>query len=90
MTEVFFRDNRSWAQFAACKDMDINIFYVEQGAAVTEAKAICAGCPVREECLEYALSRKDHEGVWGGTTRMQRREILRQRRKADVALQEAV
>lgn len=79
MTETSLRNNRAWAQLASCKDMDIGIFYVEQGAAVTEAKAVCANCPVSEACLEYALSRNDNDGVWGGTTRSQRREILRLR-----------
>ena len=39
------------------------------------AKALCAGCPVRTECLEYALCDPDTEGVWGGTSLCQRRTL---------------
>ncbi|WP_460782771.1 WhiB family transcriptional regulator [Nonomuraea sp. N2-4H] len=39
------------------------------------AKQVCAGCPVREPCLEYALSTRQAHGVWGGTDPGQRREL---------------
>jgi WhiB family redox-sensing transcriptional regulator len=41
---------------------------------VIEAKAVCAGCPVRSACLVFALER-DLEGVWGGTTEDERRAL---------------
>jgi WhiB family redox-sensing transcriptional regulator len=46
------------------------------------AKAICATCPVREACLEFALTNREHDGVWGGATERERRRIVRQRRKS--------
>ena len=46
-----------------------------------EAKAICAQCPVRQACLEYALTNRERDGVWGGATERERRRIIRQRRK---------
>lgn len=43
-----------------------------------EAKAICAECPYKVRCLEYAI--KNHElGIWGGTTERERRSIARVR-----------
>lgn len=45
------------------------------------AKAICAQCPVREACLEYALATRERDGVWGGATERERRRMIRQRRK---------
>ena len=42
------------------------------------AKAICSTCPVREACLEHALSAREREGIWGGATERERRRILRQ------------
>lgn len=44
-----------------------------------EQKAVCASCLVREECLAYALAESITEGVWGGMTTRERRE-LRSRR----------
>jgi WhiB family redox-sensing transcriptional regulator len=41
------------------------------------AIAICASCPVRGECLEYALRTNESLGVWGGLTEDQRREYSR-------------
>jgi len=39
---------------------------------VAEAKAICAGCPVRNECLAFALRTGQVDGIWGGTTTHER------------------
>jgi WhiB family transcriptional regulator, redox-sensing transcriptional regulator len=45
------------------------------------AKSICSMCHVQTVCLEYALSHREKEGVWGGATERERRRILRQRRR---------
>jgi WhiB family transcriptional regulator, redox-sensing transcriptional regulator len=42
-----------------------------------EALALCATCPVRAQCLEYALRNKESHGIWGGTTPEERRRIRR-------------
>lgn len=44
-----------------------------------EAKTHCARCPVREQCLEYALNAGEPEGVWGGRSAAERRELLLER-----------
>ena len=46
------------------------------------ARAICERCPVRFECLEYALESNEREGIWGGLAPWERREIRRRRRAA--------
>lgn len=47
------------------------------------AKAICAGCPVRRECLDYALAARERDGIWGGYTIDERELLLKiQRRRA--------
>lgn len=72
-----------WMKRAACLHEDPALFFPRAGMWPTEAREICAGCPVRETCLEYALSfsgNHDH-GVWGGTTERERRR-MRQRRAA--------
>ena len=73
--------NLSWRQRAACKGVDPDIFYPTSDEEAEEAKAICATCPVREACLEYALANRERDGVWGGATERERRRMVRQRRK---------
>jgi WhiB family transcriptional regulator, redox-sensing transcriptional regulator len=73
----------SWRKRAACRGIDPEVFYpVSDEDEAWEAKAICAQCPVRQACLEYALANREREGVWGGTTERERRRIHRQRRKS--------
>lgn len=76
--------NPSWHQLARCRGVDPEVFYPvsDDGDAVAEeAKSICALCPVREPCLEFALSTREKDGVWGGLTERERRRVLRRRRK---------
>lgn len=46
-------------------------------AGSDDAKAVCRGCPVRSECLAYALAARERAGVWGGLTPDERAEQLR-------------
>ena len=70
-----------WREFARCLGADPDLFYPVSDDAAEAAKAICAVCPVRELCLEYALTAREKEGVWGGRTEKERRRLIRQRRK---------
>ncbi len=74
--------NLSWRTRAACQGLDPTVFYPATDEEADEAKAICASCAVREPCLEYALSHRERDGVWGGCTEKERRRIIRQRRKS--------
>lgn len=74
--------NASWRHRAACRGVDPGIFYPASDEDAEEAKAICAGCPVRQACLEHSLAAREREGVWGGLTERERRRIVRQRRKS--------
>ena len=51
-------------------------FFPERGESGRQAKAICAVCPVRPQCLEFGL-RTGSSGVWGGLTDRERRELRR-------------
>jgi hypothetical protein len=53
------------------------ICVIEAGTHGGRAGASCAGCPVREDCLAFALEHEDLVGVWGGTTAEERREMRR-------------
>lgn len=67
-----------WSTHAACRTTDPDELFV-QGAAQNRAKAVCAGCPVRTECLADALDNRVEFGVWGGMTERERRTLLRRR-----------
>ncbi len=77
----------SWRTKGACNGVDTAIFYPasECDDEASEAQAICGTCRVRDQCLEFALDNREHEGVWGGATERERRRILRQRRKTAAA-----
>lgn len=68
---------REWIKDAACRGMDTNIFFPERGdnKTVELAKEVCAGCSVREQCLEYG--RKERFGFWGGMGIRRRRGFSR-------------
>jgi WhiB family redox-sensing transcriptional regulator len=79
--------NADWRHRAACRDEDPELFFpisdVGPGARQTaQAKAVCARCPVREECLRYALDNGLDYGIFGGLTERERRDLARRNRQA--------
>ncbi len=78
-------EDNSWQLEANCLGVDPDLYYPERGASTKEAKAICRGCVVREDCLEYALANGEKFGIWGGTSERERVRIRRQRALARVA-----
>jgi WhiB family redox-sensing transcriptional regulator len=72
----------AWMVDAACADADPDLFFPTRGRAPAAAKALCAACPVRPECLDYAVSNGIEWGVWGGTSQGERRVLIRHRRAA--------
>jgi WhiB family redox-sensing transcriptional regulator len=70
--------NEDWASQAQCKETRPDELFV-RGAAQNRAKQMCAGCPVKTECLAEALDNQMEWGVWGGMTERERRAILRKR-----------
>lgn len=74
-----------WLDRAACRDEDPELFFpltdMGPGAQQTaQAKAVCARCPVRAECLESALANGLDYGIFGGMTERERRSLVRERR----------
>ena len=74
-----------WWSLGACLSADPDLFFPisESGPArrqVMAAKAVCAGCQVREQCLSYALAAGPIHGVWGGTSEEERRALGRRER----------
>lgn len=73
---------KDWRADAACIGVDPDLFYPQRGEDTKAPKAICRGCEVRFECLEFALEHGEKFGIWGGESERARRRIRRQRRAA--------
>lgn len=67
----------SWVEAAACRGSEPELFHPDRGASTASAKAVCAGCPVIDECLAWALDTTQKYGVWGGTSEKERRIMRR-------------
>ena len=74
---AFDADDRVWMLEAKCLDADPEAFFPEKGGSTREAKRICATCPVRSECLDYALAKDERFGIWGGLSERERRRTKR-------------
>jgi WhiB family transcriptional regulator, redox-sensing transcriptional regulator len=68
-----------WWDSAACAQVDPDLFFPAHASSGVNrlAKRICAGCPVRGECAEYAVKHDEGFGVWGGMTERERRRLKR-------------
>lgn len=93
LAAVIFPENHGWMDEANCNGVDPDVMFPTMGSGrggertspqVRDAKALCARCTVRAECLEYALSwpkTLDAFGIFGGTTPKERRLIRDARRR---------
>jgi WhiB family redox-sensing transcriptional regulator len=75
-----------WVHKARCREVDPELFFPigttgPAAAQVESAKAVCMICPVRVECLEWALATGQDAGVWGGLSEEERRALRRARRR---------
>lgn len=75
-----------WRTRAACSTEDPELFFPigTTGPAIDQveaAKRVCAGCAVREDCLEFALASNQEAGIWGGLTEDERRTLKRARQR---------
>ena len=75
--------SREWQIRAACRGPQAVVFFPpslgerrdEKSFREARAKAICAECPVVEECLAYALAIREQHGIWGGLSEIERRAL---------------
>ena len=73
-------DANSWRRRGACQDSSPDLFFPigTTGLALDQIEAaqmVCAACPARAECLEFALATNQEAGIWGGTTEEERRKL---------------
>jgi WhiB family redox-sensing transcriptional regulator len=66
-----------WQEKALCAQTDPEAFFPEKGGSTREAKRICLGCEVKDECLDYALAHDERFGIWGGLSERERRRLKR-------------
>lgn len=81
-TRRVFGDANSdaWLEQAACESIGGDLFFSTTQADINAAKTVCAGCPSRSQCREYALTADiNMDGVWGGLTYDERAQLRRQR-----------
>lgn len=74
---LYGRQERDWQSRANCMGVDPDLFFPERGASTREAKEVCRGCVVRENCLEFALANGEKFGIWGGLSERERRRVRR-------------
>lgn len=83
------REDTSWQLFAACSGTPAEVFFPRNDQSKDtrvwgRAKSVCLNCPVRAECLEYALDHEEKFGCWGGRSPKERDLILATREKRTV------
>lgn len=69
-----------WQKDASCGEYPVEWWYPERGAPRTfidRARNICADCPIRIKCLQYALYHNERIGIWGGTTPDERKQLAK-------------
>lgn len=76
-------EHASWENSAACLGQDGDTFFGHGAVEERRAKLVCRGCPVRWECLAYALRNRVDHGVWGGLTDRERRKLLNRNRPSE-------
>jgi WhiB family redox-sensing transcriptional regulator len=67
-----------WAAQGLCREVDGDLWFPEQGnGSARQAKEICAQCPVKTECADWALKAREPHGIWGGLSEQERARIRR-------------
>lgn len=85
--------SNDWWLAASCSGMapaqgNYDLFFEEEH--LTQAKKICLTCPVRYDCLEYAIEERFVDGCWGGLSINKRKKIWRTMDKKDITMNEAI
>lgn len=75
-----------WRISANCRGVDPDLFFPERGESTREAKEVCRGCVVREDCLDYVLRTGEKFGIWGGLSQRELNRVRRQRSLGAVSL----
>lgn len=74
-----------WMDSALCAQVGGDDWFPEWGGSERDPKTVCATCPVREQCLNYAIQHHINYGIWGGVSERQRRRIITKRNRTEAA-----
>lgn len=70
-----FDGDLNWLVEARCREVDPDLWFPEKGDSARHAKEICVKCPVKDECLDYALAIWPVRGIWGGHSERELRKM---------------
>ncbi len=86
----------AWKDQAACRGWGVALFFPpedpraesvgERRLRESRAKHICRSCPVQTDCLEWAIANGETRGIWGGRNELERKAIIRARRRLKVVV----
>lgn len=76
-------DVADWRVSAVCAQTDPGLFYPDKGESARPGKKVCTGCPVRAQCLQWALKHDERHGIWGGLSDRERRRLKRRHHVED-------
>jgi WhiB family redox-sensing transcriptional regulator len=80
-----YGSDQKWKDYAACLNVDPEIFFPKRGGNGKAARKVCAQCPVRQGCLESAIRDREEYGIWGGVSERERRKLYEPRGKRSAA-----
>jgi WhiB family redox-sensing transcriptional regulator len=72
LSRPLFDPDPDWMRRGACKGQDTEVWFASD---TTEAKATCHRCPVRTDCLAWAMANGLDHGVWGGMGEKERKAL---------------
>lgn len=80
MDVITLEEDQRWRLEAVCTDLSSEAFFLvgDDLEGMRKAQEICATCPVKQECLEFAIGTNQTLGIWGGTTPNERRRLRRE------------
>lgn len=76
-----------WRADASCSTREVASLFFPVGVTgpaetqIVKAKEVCASCPVKDACLEFAITTNQEYGIWGGTSEDERRILRREWRR---------
>lgn len=77
--EILLDRGDDWRDQAACQGHDPELWFPHESETGQPAKQICGTCPVREQCLTWAIDHKQDYGIWGGLNHNQRKRLAKER-----------
>jgi WhiB family transcriptional regulator, redox-sensing transcriptional regulator len=77
LLELGDRAETAWMDEALCAQIDHDDHFPEKGGSSRVGKRVCAACPVRPQCLAYAVAHREGHGVWGGLSPEERERLSR-------------